>query len=86
MADINLTSSAANLVYLREKLKQTGINQQALAAAIYNLTEAVYAICNNIDEDSGTVGTDYLAKIGTPLANAQRTSLIEKPGGKTTEA
>jgi len=86
MADINLTSSTANLVYLKAKLKETGIGQQELAAAIYNLTQAVYAICNNLDEDSGTLGTDYLAKIGTPLASAQYTSLVAKPHGKTTAA
>lgn len=86
MADIDLTGTTVSLVYLREKLKETGINQQALMAAIYNLTQAVYAICNNLDEDNATLGTDYLAKIGTPLASAQRTSLVEKPHGKTTEA
>ena len=85
MADINLTGSTVNCVYAKSKIKDTGIGQQELVAAIYDLYQAVYAICNNIDEDSGTVGTDYLAKIGTPLYNALGTYL-GKPGGKTTEA
>lgn len=86
MADVDLTSSAANLVYLKNKLKETGIGYQELAAAIYNLTVAVHAICNNLDVDAGTLGTDYMAKIGTPLASAQYTSKVEKPHGTTTEA
>lgn len=86
MSDIDLTSSTANMVYLATKLKETGQNMQALQAAIYNLTQAVYAICNNLDEDNGTLGTDYLAKIGTPLASAQYTSKVAKPNGQTTAA
>jgi hypothetical protein len=86
MADIDLTGSTVNLVVLEKKITEIGLSQQALLAALYNLTQAVYAICNNLDEDSGTLGTDYLAKIGTPLATAQRTSGIAKPHGDTTEA
>lgn len=85
MADIDLTVSPV-LVVTGEKIKQTGINQQALVAAIWNLTQAVYAICNNLDEDSATLGTDYLAKIGTPLATALRTAGVEQPNGDTTLA
>jgi hypothetical protein len=80
---INLTVAPV-LVVLDEKIKETGISQQALVAAIWNLTQAVYAICYNLDEDNTTLGTDYLALIGTPLATAQRTAGIEQPHGDTT--
>ena len=66
-------------------MTETGIGQQELMAAIYDLYQAVYAICNNLDEDNGTLGTDYLAKIGTPLA-AALSSYLGKPHGKTTQA
>ena len=85
MADKNLTSSTDHCVYLTASVDENGIGQGDLARAIHNLYEAVYAICNNLDEDSGTLGTDYLAKIGTPLSNAMDTKII-KPSGKTTAA
>lgn len=85
MADIDLTSSTENLAVLETKLKGDGVNQGDLVRAIYNLTRAVYAICNNLDTDAATLGTDYLAKIGTPLDTAVR-ALVEKPAGETTAA
>ena len=85
MADIDLTSSTENLVVAETKIKETGMGQQEMAAAIYALTRAVYAICNNLDEDAATLGTDYLAKIGTPLNTALRAK-VDKPHGDTTAA
>ena len=55
---------------LKTDLKGGGINQGDLHKAIYNLERAVYAICNNMDEDVGNPGTDYLSKIGTDLRTA----------------
>ena len=49
MSDIDLTSSTENLVVLKQKLKETGQSQQAIIAALYNLTRVAYAICNNLD-------------------------------------
>jgi hypothetical protein len=86
MADIDLTGSTMNLVVLNQKMTEIGMNQQAIVAALYNLTRAVYVICNNLDEDNTSLGTDYLAKIGTPLAVAQWEALLSKPHGDTTEA
>ena len=85
MADVDLTSSTENLVVLEAKLNAGGVNQGDLVRAIYALARAVYAICNNLDVDAATLGTDYLAKIGTPLDTALR-SLVDKPAGETTAA
>ena len=85
MAAIDLTGASTNLVVMAAKLKQGGVNQGDLVKAIYALAYAVYAICNNLDDDSATLGTDYLAKIGTPL-NTAILSLVDKPPGNTTAA
>jgi hypothetical protein len=52
------------------QVKGTGMDQDSIWKAIYNLYMAVYAICYNIDDDSGSTGTDYLSCIGTDLATA----------------
>lgn len=60
-----------------------GIKSQAdIIKAVYNLWVAVHAICNNLDEDSGTLGTDYLSKIGTDLDTAMAN--LNTPSGPTT--
>lgn len=56
--------------YTLPDFKGTGMDQAGIWCAIYNLYVAVYAICNNIDEDTGSTGTDYLTNIGTDLATA----------------
>jgi hypothetical protein len=56
--------------YTLPDFKGTGMDQLGIWVAIYNIYLAVYAICNNIDEDTGSTGTDYLSKIGTDLATA----------------
>jgi hypothetical protein len=84
MADIDLTGAIYNAVYLENPIKAGGMDQGDVARALYNLYLAVLAICNNLDTDNGTLGTDYLAKIGTPLANAAGTQ--PQPPGKTTAA
>jgi len=38
--------------------------------AIYNLTMAVLALCDKIDTDAGTTGTDYDTDVGTDLVSA----------------
>jgi len=55
---------------IRQIIDGTGQNQGDIHRAIYNLWKAVKAVCNNIDEDSGNTGTDYLSKIGTDLDTA----------------
>lgn len=59
-----------------------GINQGDLHKAIFNLWKALAAICNNMDEDVGTPGTDYMSKIGTDLNTAMAKLLT--PKGKAT--
>jgi len=68
---------------LRADIKGGGINQGDLHKAIYNLERAIYAICNNIDDDVGAVGTDYMSKIGTDLRTAM-TKLRTPVGGPVT--
>lgn len=59
-----------------------GLGQGDLHRAVYNLYKAVYAICNNLDEDVGNLGTDYLSKIGTDLSTAM--TKLKTPKGPTT--
>ena len=60
----------------------SGLGQGDLVKGIYNLWKAVAAICNNIDEDVGTAGTDYMTKIGTDLNTAM--AKFKTPNGATT--
>ena len=62
--------------------KATGVGQGDLVKAIYNLWKAVAAICNNIDEDTGSTGIDYMDKIGTDLNTAMTN--FKTPSGGTT--
>ena len=63
--------SATSPTYYKVGVMQTnGVKQADVIKAIYNLYAAVYAICYNLDDDSGTLGTDYLSTIGTDLATA----------------
>lgn len=64
MADLSPTYYNVNY------MEVNGTSQEDIVKAIYNLWKAIAAICNNLDEDSGTLGTDYLAKIGTDLDTA----------------
>ena len=59
-----------------------GMGQGDLHRAVYNLWKAVKAICNNIDEDMGVPGVDYLSKIGTDLDTAM--AKCKTPKGPTT--
>ena len=52
------------------KINENGLSQGDIVKALYNLYQAVYALCNNLDTDAGTLGTDFLATIGTDLATA----------------
>lgn len=55
------------------KIKSTGssgLNQGELLKIVYNLSQAVVAICNNLDGDIGSTGIDYMEKIGTDLQTA----------------
>jgi hypothetical protein len=62
--------------------KGTGVSQGDTVKAIYNLWKAVVAICNNIDEDTGNTGTDYMTDIGTDLNTAMTN--FKTPSGVTT--
>lgn len=77
MADIEPT------YYNVAPMDVNGVNQGDILKAIYNLSEAVIAICNNLDADSGTLGTDYMSKIGTNLETAMA-NLHTPPSGGTT--
>ena len=66
---------------LQADLSGEGLNQGDTHKAIYNLYLAVVTICHNLDDDSGTSGTDYESYIGTPLATAF--SKLKTPVGAT---
>ena len=77
MADIEPT------YYNVDYVEQMGIKSQAdIVKAIFNLWKAVAAICNNLDEDAATLGTDYLSKIGTDLNTAM--AKLKTPSGPST--
>lgn len=72
MADLEPT------YYQIKGISGQGMDQGDLHRSIYNLYSAVYAICNNLDEDA-VGGTDYLSKIGTDLATAM--TALKTPTG-----
>jgi hypothetical protein len=61
---------------------QNGANMGDIIKSIYNLWKAVAAICNNLDEDNGTPGCDYMGYIGTDL-NTAMTNLHTPTGAQT---
>jgi len=67
---------------LKDPVKGTGMSQEDLRRCLYNLTKAVVAICNNLDEDIGNPGTDYMEKIGTDLETANAN--LKAPNGGPT--
>jgi hypothetical protein len=46
---------------------QNGVGGGDAWKAIYNLFLAIYYFCYNVDDDAGTVDSDYASKISTPL-------------------
>lgn len=75
MADI--TPTFFNVRYMDEG----GTIQGSIIRALYDFEMALYAICNNMDTDDGTAGTDYLANIGTPLRAAMASLRARTPKG-----
>ena len=63
-------------------IKGTGISQGDLHKCLYNIWKAVHAICYNIDDDAGTIGTDYMDNIGTDLNTAL--ALLNTPASSDT--
>ncbi len=76
MADIEPT------YYNTHYVDQNGVAQGDLVKAVYNLWKALAATLNNLDEDSGTLGTDFMSKIGTDLNTAMEK--FKTPSGGTT--
>ena len=76
MADIEPTYYNVGHVF------PNGVNLSDVAKSIFNLWKAVSAICNNLDVDAGTLGTDYMSKIGTDLNTAMAN--IGTPEGTST--
>lgn len=68
---------------IKANLSGQGMNQGDVHKALYNLTQAVIAICHNLDDDAGTLGTDYEASVGTDLATAHA-KLLTPEGGPVT--
>jgi len=69
--------------YNVDPMEMNGIKQADLHKAIYDLWKAIAAICANLDEDNGTLGTDYMSAIGTDL-NTAMDSFVTPPSGDTT--
>ena len=68
--------------YNPEYVDQNGAAQADMYKAVHNLWKAVAAICANLDEDNGTLGTDYMSAIGTDLNTAM--AKLKTPTGGTT--
>jgi hypothetical protein len=68
--------------YNIDAMEMNGVKQADLVKAVYNLYKAVYSVCYNLDDDSGTLGTDYLSTIGTDLATAM--AALKAPSGPYT--
>lgn len=59
-----------------------GLLQEDLHRIIYDLFLGIYYLCNNIDDDAGTVDSDYASKLSDPLEACGTPS--EVPLGSTT--
>lgn len=79
MANMDLTGATEYVVVPTNIQKETGIDQQGLVAALQACIRAICAICNNLDEDGGTLGADYDALIGTPMLAVL--AKVERPHG-----
>jgi hypothetical protein len=78
-----MADSAPTFYNLKSSLNGKGMNQGDLHRAIFNLEKAIYAICYKLDEDNGTLGTDYKADVGTDLETAMA-KLKTPTGGPVT--
>lgn len=58
-----------------------GLSQGDNLKILYNLWKAIVAICNNIDEDIGNTGTDYMTYIGDDLNTVM--ARLKTPNGDT---
>jgi hypothetical protein len=56
-----------------------GFSQEDNLKILYNLWKAIIAICNNIDEDVGSTGQDYMTKIGDDLNTVM--ARVQTPNG-----
>jgi len=56
--------------YNMSPISRNGISGGDAHKAIYNLFLALYYLCSNIDDDAGTIDSDYMSKLGTPLTDA----------------
>ena len=71
MARLGASSETPTFYDLRYGIDVGGqVDRGDIHRALYNLTVAVMAICDKIDADSGTPGTDYDTDIGTDLIAA----------------
>lgn len=68
---------------LSATVKGGGMSMNDVHKALFNLERAVYAICNNLDEDS-TGSADYLSLIGTDLRTAMTKLKLNAPKGSDT--
>ena len=79
-----MASDLSPTFYNVDYMNQGGYKSQAdLYKAVYNLWKAVAAICNNLDVDNGTLGTDFMSTIGTDL-NTAMTNFKAPASGPTT--
>ena len=69
--------------YVIGPMEENGMNQADLYKAVYNLYKALYEVCNHLDVDNATLGTDFLNDIGTPLATAMANLSTPHTSGTT---
>ena len=55
---------------LDSDLSGEGINQGDLHKILYDLVEAIKAICEKLDEDVGSIGIDYAENVSDILATS----------------
>lgn len=83
MADMDLANNADEKVCIPDVIQtETGMDYQGIIAALHACARAIVAICNNLDEDNTSLGTDYDAKIGTPMISVL--NKLKRPHGDLT--
>lgn len=77
-----MAGATPDFYHLAMTPSRQGIMQEDLHRIIYDLFTGVYYLCNNIDDDAGTVGSDYASKLSAPLEECGNPS--EVPLGSAT--
>ncbi len=68
-------ADAKPTMYYIDPSEENGMRLSEIYCALWNLYKAVYEICNHLDVDNGTLGTDFVNDIGASLKTAMENGM-----------